>query len=76
MESPTMSRQVAAGIANFIPPNDPLVGSYSIKYDNPTKDLAIVRSTQSTRAPVFQVVAGDPVMVAIDATSEANQAVS
>ncbi|KAG6126638.1 hypothetical protein E4U38_006831 [Claviceps purpurea] len=81
MESSNTSRQVSAGIANFIPPNDPLVGSWSIKYDNPTKDLEIIRNTQSTRPPVFQVVAGDPVMVAIsyamaDTTSEANRTVS
>ncbi|KAG5959493.1 hypothetical protein E4U58_004972 [Claviceps cyperi] len=82
MESSNTSRQVTAGIANFfIPPNGSLVGSYSIKYNNPTKDLEIVRNTQSTRPPVFQIMAGDPVMVAIsnamdDKTSEANQAAS
>ncbi|KAG5917577.1 hypothetical protein E4U61_002587 [Claviceps capensis] len=81
MESSNPSRQVAAGIANSIPPNEPLVGSYSIKYDNPTKDLKITRNTQSTRPPVFHVVTGDPVMVAIsyamtDTTSETNRTVS
>ncbi|KAG5957971.1 hypothetical protein E4U57_001575 [Claviceps arundinis] len=80
MASPDTSRQVAADIANAIPPNDPLVGSYSIQYDNPTKELEIIR-TQRTRPPVFQVVAGDPIMAAIsnamaDTNSEANQAVS
>ncbi|KAG5992908.1 hypothetical protein E4U52_002439 [Claviceps spartinae] len=78
-ESPDTSRQVATGIENSIPPIDPLVPWYSVNYDNPTKDLEITRNTQSTRPPVFQVVSGDPVMVAIsnaiaDTASEANQA--
>ncbi|KAG6052944.1 hypothetical protein E4U17_005200 [Claviceps sp. LM77 group G4] len=80
MESSDTSRQVAAGIKSSIPPEFFLVPSYSIKYNNPTTDLVINRNTQSTRPPVFRIVAGDPVMVAIsnamaDNTSQANQAV-
>ncbi|KAG6031069.1 hypothetical protein E4U40_007454 [Claviceps sp. LM458 group G5] len=79
MESSDTSRQVAAGIKSSIPPSYFLVPPYSVKYDNPTTDLVINRSTQSTRPPVFRIVAGDPVMVAIsnamaDNTSQANQA--
>ncbi|KAG6108839.1 hypothetical protein E4U14_003465 [Claviceps sp. LM454 group G7] len=60
-----------------IPPN--VVPSCSIKYNNPTKDLEITRNTQSTKPPVIEVVAGDPVMAAIsnaidDTASEADQA--
>ncbi|KAG5992909.1 hypothetical protein E4U52_002440 [Claviceps spartinae] len=62
-----------------IPPN--VVPSCSIKYDDPTKDLEITRNTQSTRPPVIEVVAGDPVMAAIsnstaDTTGEADEAIS
>ncbi|KAG5959491.1 hypothetical protein E4U58_004970 [Claviceps cyperi] len=81
MESSETSRRVAAGIKNFIPPNDPLVSSYFIKYDNPATNLEMIRNTQTTQPPVFQVVAGDPVMAAIsnslaDTTSDANEAIS
>ncbi|KAG6299289.1 hypothetical protein E4U09_008275 [Claviceps aff. purpurea] len=56
---------MAAGIKNSIPPDYFLVPSYSIKHDNPITDLVISRRTQSTQPPVFQIVQGDPVMVAI-----------
>ncbi|KAG5917576.1 hypothetical protein E4U61_002586 [Claviceps capensis] len=81
MESLDTSRQVVAGIQNSIPPDYFLVPSYSIKHDNPTTNLVISRRSQNTQPPVFKIVHGDPVMVAIsyamaDTASGANQAFS
>ncbi|KAG6219321.1 hypothetical protein E4U26_007265 [Claviceps purpurea] len=79
MKSSDTSGQVGAFAKSLIPPRAPVLPSWSVGYANPTTDLAISRSTQSTHPPVFRVVAGDPVMVAIsnamhDTTREANQA--
>ncbi|KAG6108838.1 hypothetical protein E4U14_003464 [Claviceps sp. LM454 group G7] len=79
MGSSDMSRQVGALAKSLIPPRAPVLPSWSVGYANPTTDLVISRTTQSTHPPVFRVVVGDPVMIAIsnamdDTASEADQA--